>query len=107
MTFSYSSIAVHKIDCTRNEELAMHAQTSIAGEIRAVLEQHGRLAVPASQLDETSDLYRAGLTSLATVGLMLALEERFEIEFTDGMLGRQTFSSIASIAQAVEKLTSK
>lgn len=75
--------------------------------IRSVLAQHGRLAVPADQLAESADLYKAGLTSLATVGLMLALEDRFGIEFSDHMLGRQTFGSISSIAQAVEKLVAK
>jgi acyl carrier protein len=46
----------------------------------------------------------AGLTSLATVGLMLALEDEFDIEFPDSALSRKTFSSIEAIADTVESL---
>ncbi len=66
--------------------------------------QHGRLAVPPGELSDDSDLYHAGLTSLATVGLMLALEEEFDIEFPDSMLSRKTFGSIESIVDAIESL---
>jgi acyl carrier protein len=72
--------------------------------IRKILDQHGRLSTDASELAIDSDLYNAGLTSLATVGLMLALEDEFDIEFPDSMLGRKTFSSIETILEAVEEL---
>jgi acyl carrier protein len=73
--------------------------------VREIVAQHGRLAVPVQQLEDEGDLYTAGLTSLATVGLMLALEDAFDIEFPDSMLSRKTFGSIASLAAAVESLT--
>jgi acyl carrier protein len=73
--------------------------------IREVLSQHGRLGVPVTDLPDEGDLYTAGLTSLATVGVMLALEEAFDIEFPDAMLSRKTFGSIASLAAAVESLS--
>lgn len=72
--------------------------------IREVLAQHGRLTVDVTSVDADFDLYGAGLTSLATVGIMLALEDRFEIEFSESMLSRRTFRSVASIAEAVAKL---
>ena len=72
--------------------------------IREILKQHGRLSVDVSSLDEESDLYSAGLTSLATVGIMLALEDRFDIEFPESMLSRKTFKSLSSIAEAVTNL---
>ena len=75
--------------------------------VRDILAQHGRLSTPVEQLRDTSDLYGAGLTSLATVGLMLALEDQFNIEFPDNMLGRKTFSSIEAIVDAVRKLAHK
>ena len=74
--------------------------------IRAVVAQHGRLTVNVSELDVDCDLYSTGLTSLATVGVMLALEDRFEIEFPETMLSRSTFRSISSIAEAVSQLAS-
>ena len=72
--------------------------------IRQILTQYGRIAVDANTLREDSDLYEAGLTSLATVNVMLALENHFDIEFPDAMLGRKTFSSLESIADAVAEL---
>lgn len=75
--------------------------------VREILEKNGRLSTPVSELSDDSDLYNAGLTSLATVGLMLALEDEFNIEIPDSMLGRKTFSSIQSIVDVVERLTQK
>jgi acyl carrier protein len=72
--------------------------------IRDIIAQHGRLSVDAMNLEVGDDLYRAGLTSLATVGVMLALEDHFNIEFPRAMLSRKTFESIESIADAVGEL---
>lgn len=71
--------------------------------IREIVAQRGRLSVDVFGLEETSDLYSAGLTSLATVGIMLALEDRFDIEFSESMLSRKTFNSVASITEAVSQ----
>lgn len=76
-----------------------------AEKIREILSQHGRLSISIDQIANDGDLYKAGLTSLATVGLMLALEDCFEVEFPDSLLSRKTFGSIDSILDAVEQLT--
>ena len=73
----------------------------IVEKVREILTQHGRLAVSEAELVDDGDLYKAGLTSLATVGLMLALEDHFGIEFPDSALSRKTFASINSIAEVV------
>ena len=75
--------------------------------VREIVAEHGRLSAPLSEISDDGDLYDAGLTSLATVGLMLALEDGFDVEFPDSMLSRRTFGSIASLAAAVESLTAK
>ncbi len=72
--------------------------------IRAILREHGRLAVDECVLAEDSNLYDAGLTSQASVTLMLALEERFDIEFPDRMLRRGAFASIAAIRSGLAEL---
>jgi len=77
----------------------------IASRIRKVLKEHGRLSVDAASLQDDSDLYQAGLTSHASVSIMLALEGEFDIEFPDQMLSRGVFGSVASIRTAVEALT--
>jgi acyl carrier protein len=76
-------------------------------EIRTILKNHGRLSVDVAALPEEGDLYQAGLTSHASVNVMLALEGQFDIEFPDRMLKRGVFGSIASIRAAVEELTGK
>jgi acyl carrier protein len=72
--------------------------------IRAILREHGRLAVDVSVLDDQSNLYEAGLTSHASVNLMLALEERFDIEFPERMLRRGVFASIGAIETGLKEL---
>ena len=72
--------------------------------IRNIVVQHGRLSADASGLAADSDLYRAGLTSLATVGVMLALEDHFEVEFPNTLLNRKTFSNLESISAAIDQL---
>jgi acyl carrier protein len=72
--------------------------------LRAILSEHGRLSVSVDQLSDRSDLYQAGLTSLATVGLMLAVEDAFDVEFPDALLSRNTFRSIEALASAIEGL---
>jgi acyl carrier protein len=72
--------------------------------IRKLLAEHGRLVVDASRLADDSDLYEAGLTSLSTVNLMLALEEHFNVELPDRMLGRKTFGSIRALSAAIGEL---
>jgi acyl carrier protein len=76
--------------------------STLVPEIREILSQHGRMAV--EPLQESDDLYNAGLTSLATVAVMLALEDKFNVEFPDNMIGRRTFKSIESIAEAIKQL---
>jgi acyl carrier protein len=74
-------------------------------EIRAILQEHGRLSADVATLADDADLYAAGLTSLASVSLMLALEAKFDLEFPERMLRRKTFESMASIAAAIRELT--
>jgi acyl carrier protein len=74
-------------------------------DIRNVLKEHGRLSIDAANLGEDSDLYAAGMTSHASVNVMLALEAAFDIEFPDRMLKRSVFESISSIRDALKELT--
>ncbi len=73
--------------------------------IRRILREHGRLSVDTESLAVDADLYQAGLTSHASVNVMLALEGEFEVEFPDHMLRRGVFSSIAAIRAALEELS--
>lgn len=72
--------------------------------IREIVAAHGRLAVDVGTLSDDDDLYRSGMTSHATVNLMLALEDAFGITFPDDLLRRETFESVASIRRALAQL---
>lgn len=72
--------------------------------IRLVLKAAGSLQKGIGDLGDDADLHAAGLTSHATVSLMLALEEAFDIEFPDRLLRRKTFSSIDAIAGALAEI---
>jgi acyl carrier protein len=72
--------------------------------IHRVLETHGRMPVPASGLPSDANLYAVGMTSHASVNVMLALEEEFDVEFPDEMLTRSAFESIDAIAGSLTAL---
>ena len=73
--------------------------------IRKVLDAHGKLSVDPSGVDPGADLYDLGLTSHASVNVMLALEDEFDVEFPDEALKKSTFASIDSISKTVASLT--
>lgn len=73
-------------------------------EIRTILDEFAKLAVPAATLKNDDNLYTSGLSSFASVQVMLALEEKFDVEFDDAMLNRKTFSTIAAMASAIRQL---
>jgi acyl carrier protein len=73
-------------------------------QIRNVLAAHGRMAVDPHEVDDQADLYELGLTSHASVDVMLALEDAFDVEFPEEVLKKATFASIHNIEQVVESL---
>jgi acyl carrier protein len=82
----------------------MSARDTNTSRIRDILARHGRLGCPLDAIGDHEDLYQAGLTSHASVNVMLALESEFEIEFPDHMLRRDVFESVASMREAINRL---
>jgi acyl carrier protein len=72
--------------------------------VREIVKEHGRLAVDVATLSDDDSLYEAGMTSHASVNVMLALEDTFDLEFPDEMLKRSVFESVASISAALAQL---
>jgi acyl carrier protein len=72
--------------------------------IRQAIREHGRMPVDIDTLSDDADLYQAGMTSHASVNLMLALEDAFDVEFPDRMLQRSVFESVAAISAALTEL---
>jgi acyl carrier protein len=77
---------------------------TLHADIREVLRQHARLPADPETLAPDADLFAAGMTSHASVSVMLALEARFDVEFPDEMLKREVFMSIEAMADAVSTL---
>ena len=72
--------------------------------IRQIIRDHANLSVDVDTLADGGDLYQAGMTSHASVNVMIALEDTFEIEFLDSMLNRSVFESVDSIAAALQEV---
>lgn len=69
--------------------------------IREILVEHGNVS---KEFDVDTDLYRVGLTSHATINVMLALEDHFDVDFEPNMLRKSTFESVAAIRAALVDL---
>ena len=78
----------------------------IVSDVRSIVAAHGQLSIETAGLGDDEDLFKAGMSSHATVAVMLALESHFDIEFPDRMLRRSTFESVSSIRAAVGELLS-
>jgi acyl carrier protein len=78
--------------------------TDTRSQIRQVLADTARLPVPVDSIADDTDLFQAGMTSHASVNVMLALEDAFDIEFPDSMLKRSVFESIEAIAEAIDSI---
>ncbi len=76
----------------------------LSTDIRRVLSEHARLPVDIDSVGDEQDLFAAGMTSHASVNVMLALEDEFDVEFPDHMLKRSVFESISAIAAAIDEL---
>ena len=71
--------------------------------IRSALAAHGRLAVDVSTLSNDDDLYAAGLTSHATINVMLALEDDLEIEFPNVRRWFDVMKERPAVHKAIEE----
>lgn len=72
--------------------------------IRTIIAAHGRLGVDITTLADDASLYEAGLTSHASVNVMLAIEDEYDIEFPEHLLKRSTFENVASLRAALDEL---
>ena len=81
-----------------------NTENSIHHRLQKLLGDLGTLACDAAELTPETDLYATGLTSLASVDLMLAIEQDFGFLFPDDLLNRRTFGSIGAIAAVIRRL---
>ena len=76
-------------------------------DIRNIVIEEAQLPIEAQQISDTMNLDEAGLTSLARMNVILALEDRYQITFPDEMMTRKNFSSITAMSKTVNAVLSK
>lgn len=69
--------------------------------VREIIALQGRLSVPIDQVAGADDLYAVGVMSHTAVNVMLAIEDRFAIEFPDALMSKSTFATVDALAAAV------
>lgn len=80
-------------------------ESSVESAVRDVLRSHGKLSQDPQDIGAAEDLYHLGLTSHASVNVMLGLEDEFDIEFPDEKLTKATFATIVNLTDVVTVLT--
>lgn len=78
--------------------------TDTIARIRQILAEHAGLEADPQAISVDDDLFDGGMTSHASVNVMLAIEDEFDIEFPDELLQRSTFTTIGRIDDAVTSL---
>ena len=69
--------------------------------VRSVLQETACLDVSVNSLSDDDDLYAAGLSSLGSVRVMMAIEEKFAIEIPATLITHDLFQSIESLARTI------
>ena len=72
--------------------------------VRTIVRGLAEFASVSAVLNDSSNLYDAGLSSYGAVELMLALETELGIQVPANMLTRETFETISAIINMVEML---
>jgi acyl carrier protein len=73
-------------------------------QVREILRHHSGLGDTVEHISAYENLWMLGMTSLASVQVMLALETVFHLELPEEKLRHATFSSIYSIVGCVREL---
>jgi acyl carrier protein len=69
--------------------------------LRRILSETACLDVPVETLSDDADLYAAGLSSLGTVRVMIAIEDAFGVEIPGPLITHSLFQSVDCLASAI------
>jgi acyl carrier protein len=72
--------------------------------LRRIISETACLDVPVDTLSDTDNLYAAGLSSMGTIRVMLAIEEALDIEIPAELITFDLFRSIDALASALAPL---
>lgn len=76
--------------------------TESFAEIEAIVRPHLKFLDEADALEPDRDLGEAGLDSMASIDLLLDIEDRFGIAIPDDLLTEDSFTSLAEIGKLLE-----
>ena len=77
--------------------------TEIFAEIEAVVRPHLKFLEEGQSLPPDQNLGESGLDSMASIDLLLDLEETFDLSIPDDLLTEDSFSSVQEIAKMLEE----
>nr|WP_062341154.1 phosphopantetheine-binding protein [Herbidospora sakaeratensis] len=77
------------------------SQESTTEAVRALVDKHLNLTAHGFEFGVDDDLWNLGMTSLSCMGLMLTIEDTFQVELPEEALKEDTFRSVGSITAAV------
>lgn len=86
--------------------MSNEANSNIENRVKQVIINYAELNNQAENLTLDDDLFALGMSSRASVGVMLGLESEFDIEFPDSMLRKDVFMTIRAISAAIESISS-
>lgn len=69
-----------------------------------LLRRHLPLLEPGAEPDPTTPLDTYGLDSLASIALMLEIEDAFDVAFPDELMTGRTFENVTNLWAAVREL---
>lgn len=72
--------------------------------VRCILQETACLDVAVDTLGDDDDLYAAGLSSLGTVRVMMAVEEHFAVQIPGALITHAMFASIAALAGVIAQV---
>jgi acyl carrier protein len=78
------------------------SQPSVMDTVRGIVDQQLNFSVQGYEWSPDDDLWDLGMTSLTCLGLMLSIEDAFDIELPEQLLKESTFRSVNAITAAVE-----
>jgi len=73
-------------------------------EVRRIVASYGRLSVDLDGVGPEDNLYLLGMTSHATLNIVMAIEETFDIEYPEDLLDRSIFESLSAMEAAISGL---
>ncbi|MFF0310448.1 phosphopantetheine-binding protein [Streptosporangium sp. NPDC004379] len=78
------------------------SQEPVAETVRRIVDKQLNLSAHGYELRVDDDLWNMGMTSLTCMGLMLTVEDTFQIELPEEALREGTFRTVGTITAAVE-----